>query len=112
MILQCDGNITLKADESENRQTISTVITSNRPDEPSYQNKELKYQKRNLLTIKRSNKVVEASRLPVVINLNPRSLYNKASEFSTLIEQTEAGVCCISETWDRSHIPGGALYQI
>ena len=37
MILQYDGNITLKAHESENRQTISTVITSNRPDEPSYQ---------------------------------------------------------------------------
>ena len=26
-----------------------------------------------------------------------------------MIEQTEAGVCCISETWDRSHIPDGSL---
>ena len=26
-----------------------------------------------------------------------------------MIEQTEAGVCCVSETWDRSHVPGGSL---
>ena len=109
MIVQCDGNVTLKVDESENSQPISTILTIDRPDVPSYQHKPLKYQKRNIVTVKRNNKVVEASRLPVVLNLNPRSLYNKAEEFCTLIEQTEAGVCCISESWDRSHIPGGSL---
>ena len=24
-----------------------------------------------------------------------------------MIEQTEAGVCAVSETWDRSHVAGG-----
>ena len=109
MIVQCDGNVTLKVDDSENSKPISTILTIDRPDVPSYQHKPLKYQKQNLVTVKRNNKVVEASRLPVVLNHNPRSLYNKAEEFCTLIEQTEAGVCCISESWDRLHIPGGSL---
>ena len=59
--------------------------------------------------MKRSNKVLEASTLPIVVNLNLRSLYNKQSEFRTMIEQTEAGVCTVSESWDRSHVAGGSL---
>ena len=58
---------------------------------------------KNLVTVKRNNKLIEASHLPVVVNLNPRSLYNKTEEFKTLIEQSEAGICCVSETWNRSH---------
>ena len=61
----------------------------------------------NLVTIKRSNKLVEASNLPIVLALNPRSLYNKSNEFISLIDQTEAGLCFVSETWDRSHLPKG-----
>ena len=41
-----------------------------------------------------------------MLNLNPRSLYNKKSEFRTLVEQTDVGVCCVSESWDRSHVAG------
>ena len=44
-----------------------------------------------------------------MVNLNPRSLYNKQEEFCTMIEQTEAGVCCVSESWDRSHEAKGTL---
>ena len=47
--------------------------------------------------------MLEAANLPNIVVLNPRSLYNKQSNFITLIEQTDAGVCFISETWDRSH---------
>ena len=59
--------------------------------------------KSNLRSIKRNNKMLEAANLPNIVVLNPRSLYNKQSNFITLIEQTDAGVCFISETWDRSH---------
>ena len=82
-------------------------MTSNRSDVRSYKSGPSQYKKGYLKTIKRSNKISEASNLPTVINLNPRSLYQKVDEFKTLIEQTEAGVCCISESWDRSHISGG-----
>ena len=39
--------------------------------------------------------------LPVVINLNPRSLYGKECELATLIEQYNCDICCISESWER-----------
>ena len=69
----------------------------------------MQHKKGNLKTLKRNNKISEASNLPIVLNLNPCSLYQKLDEFQTLIEQTDPGVCCISESWDRSHVPGGAL---
>ena len=52
---------------------------------------------RNLVRIKRSNKLLEATALPIVVTLNPRSLYNKHQNFHTLIDQTEAGICFVSE---------------
>ena len=101
--------MTFEESTPEHYSKIETVISYHRPDVPSYSNQPIKYPKRNLITVKRSNKVLEASTLPVVVNLNPRSLYNKQEEFCTLIEQTEASVCCISESWDRSHVTGGSL---
>ena len=59
---------------------------------------------RNNITIKRSNKLLTAVQLPVVVNLNPRSVYNKAEEFKTMMEQLEVGVCFMSESWDRDSL--------
>ena len=89
----------------ENEGKIETVISYDRPEKASYENN-FENQKRNLIRVNRSNKIVDASILPVVLNLNPRSLYNKQSEFRTLVEQTDVGVCCLSESWDRSHVAG------
>ena len=121
-IVQIDGNISLNTSifseispiiydsfSNFNENYHIPVIIFDRPDQPTYLNLPRKYKKGNLITIKRNNKLLEASNLPVVLNLNPRSLYNKQTEFCTLIEQTEATLCCISETWDRSHYGGGAL---
>ena len=71
---------TLSHFETQNSK-LETIISFDRPDYPSYENKPLKHLKRNLVTIKRSRKVVEASVLPVVLNINPRSLYNKKMSF-------------------------------
>jgi len=59
--------------------------------------------RRNFIRIKQNQTLAEASNLPVLVTLNRRSLYNKLEQFYTLIEQIEAGMCFISETWDRSH---------
>ena len=40
----------------------------------------------NLVVIKRSNKIFQAMSLPKVLNLNPRSIYNKADEFMTFVK--------------------------
>ena len=109
-MLQLDGNISF--DESildvSSDINIIPVIINNRP-EKILTKSDRGSNLRNLVTLRRNNKLVEASRLPVVVNLNPRSLYNKKDEFRILIEQSEASICCISETWDRSQSEDGQL---
>ena len=51
--------------------------------------------------IKRSNKTIEALHLPVVANINPRSVYNKINEFHTFVEQEDIDVIFMSESWER-----------
>ena len=42
------------------------------------------------VNIKRQcKKVVTATQLPVVVNLNPRSIYNKKEEFKTMMDQMD-----------------------
>ena len=40
--------------------------------------------KSNLKNIKRSNQLLQALDLPTVMNVNPRSIYNKVKEFHNL----------------------------
>ena len=103
-IIQIDGNFSFN-DLTENcENTIPVYISNNRPEKVKVHRTQ---NKKNLVTIKRNNKLIEAANLPTIVMLNPRSLYNKKNEFSTLIEQTEAGLCFVSETWDRSHQTNG-----
>ena len=59
---------------------------------------------RNNITIKRSNKLLNALDLPTIINLNPRSVYNKVDEFHTLVEEEKADVVFMSESWERDNL--------
>ena len=63
-----------------------------------------KYQNNsNIKVIKRSNKVVQASKLPKVMNINPRSIYNKIDEFLVLVEEEEIDIVCVSESHERAY---------
>ena len=42
---------------------------------------------RNVKVVKRNNKLLEALELPVIANINPRSVYNKADEFCTFVQE-------------------------
>ena len=69
--------------------------------------KNVKYdniQRNNLKIIKRSNKVLQALELPVMVNLNPRSVYNKINEFHTFVEEHEVDVVFMSESWERDNL--------
>ena len=57
---------------------------------------------RNVKIIKRSNKVGQALHLPSVMNLNPRSVYNKPEELETLIKEEEIDCIFLSESWERA----------
>ena len=60
-----------------------------------------KYGNNNNITIVRSNNVIQALDLPVVVNLNPRSVYNKIDEFHTLVQEEDVDIIFMSESWER-----------
>ena len=51
--------------------------------------------------MKRSNKPLQALNLPVIANINPRSVYNKVKEFHTFVREEEIDVVFMSESWER-----------
>ena len=122
-LLQIDGNVSLSSNESlsddpsthSNHQTpnhtlhtqvkpqaIPLRVTNNRPT----QTPQAKYPPQNLVILKRSNKFGEALTLPKICNINPQSVYNKRDEFITFVQQMEADVIFMSESWER---PGQTL---
>ena len=60
-----------------------------------------KYTSTNNITIKRSNNVLQALDLPTIVNLNPRSVYNKIDEFHALVEDEDIDITFMSESWER-----------
>ena len=41
--------------------------------------------------------------LPKVLNLNPRSIYNKLAEFVTFVQEANVNLICMSESWEREN---------
>ena len=54
---------------------------------------------------KTSNRFEQALNLPVLCNINPRSVYNKLEEFRTLVEEEDLDLIFMSESWEREHLP-------
>ena len=52
----------------------------------------------SLKTIHRSNKAVQALRLPTVVNINPRSLNNKVESFRNYMKEEDVDLACVSES--------------
>ena len=63
-------------------------------------------------TIKRNNVILQSMELPVIMNINPRSIYNKTEEFSVLLDQYSADLITISESWERDNLPLSELLQL
>ena len=55
---------------------------------------------------------MQALDLPVVLNVNPRSVYNKISEFHTLVTQHEVDLVCMSEGWERENLTLDQIIQL
>ena len=47
----------------------------------------------------------QALSLPVLCNMNPRSVYNKQEEFHTFVKEEEVDVVFLSESWERDYLP-------
>ena len=63
------------------------------------QNKQLN---KNIFTDNnKTSKFIQALDLPILCNINPRSVYNKIDEFQTFVQQEELDVILMSESWER-----------
>ena len=80
---------------------IPTVNNLNRVSKPTGEGQN----KRNLTIIKRSNKLIQALNLPNVMNVNPRSIYNKIQEFHTFVKEESIDCVFMSESWERPDHP-------
>ena len=67
---------------------------------------------KNLKTINRSNKICQALILPKVLNINPRSIYNKKDEFLTFVKEEKVQLICISESWEKESLPLDKLIKM
>ena len=38
--------------------------------------------------------------LPVILNVNPRSLFNKQQQFKTYLKEKKVQLVCVSESWE------------
>ena len=63
-------------------------------------------------TVRRNNIFLQAVGLPTVMNLNPRSIYNKSEEFQLLLDQYDVDVVCMSESWERDSLSLGQLLKL
>ena len=63
-------------------------------------------------TIRRNNIILQSMDLPVIMNINPRSIYNKTDEFSLLLDQYQADVITMSESWERDNLPLDELLNL
>ena len=67
---------------------------------------------KNLRTIVRSNKLIEALSLPIVMNVNPRSIYNKVNEFHNFVIEELVDIVAMSESWERIEQPLGSIIKL
>ena len=107
-ICQLDGNISVLSTQNESEsQQIPVFISTHRQSKVSHS---ARIPVRRV--IRRNNLVLQSINLPVIINLNPRSVYNKTEEFSLLLEQYSADAICVSESWERENMPLDQLLQL
>ena len=96
---QLDGNDSIisltENNEMKFKQKIPVLISKRKTPAKSSPRKCMKTK------VKRSNKVLEAIELPIVLNVNPRSVYNKVEEFHTLVKELEVDLVMMSESWER-----------
>ena len=76
-----------------------------RPDGIIQTEKNKSNKKNKTMKIKGKNRFEQALNLPVLCNLNPRSVYNKRDEFHTLVKEEQLDLIFLSESWEREYLP-------
>ena len=93
-ICQFDGNISVKS--VIDGETIPVHISERQ--NASTAEERLPPVRKTLL---RHSLISQSMALPTIMNLNPRSIYNKTEDFKLLIEQYNVDCILMSESWER-----------
>ena len=56
--------------------------------------------------------ITQALDLPVICNMNPRSVYNKQNEFHIFIKEEQVDLLLMSESWERQNLPLDQIIQL
>ena len=97
----------------EQTSQIPVIITQDRKCNSNLRHANFsKYNERVLRTVKRQQINNVYSELPVVMALNPRSIYNCTNELSDLIIQYNIAITGVSESWERENLPLKEIIQI
>ena len=107
-----DGNISICSDSESVRLSQPNPIPVHVTTRPNHQKLMRDNRSNNNITIKPSNKLLQALDLPVVLNVNPRSVYNKKSEFHTLVIEHSIDLICMSESWERDNLALNQIIQL
>ena len=95
-ICQLDGNESFSESLPGDQFTIPVLVSENRS-EQNVQEPRVPVRR----TIRRNNLILQSMVLPTVMNINPRSIYNKYDEFPLLLDQYSADLICMSESWSK-----------
>ena len=112
-ITQLDGlNDSFSSTSSVTAQEIPVISNKNQFEHrPRYRPRKSR-KPRIVCTVKRSNNQLEALSLPTMMNINPRSIYNKSDEFHTLVTELEVDLITMSESWERESLPLDQLIKL
>ena len=97
-----DGEPEPNDEEYQGDQPIPVIISKR---QATYKPSNKAQNKTNVITIKRSNKLMQALNLPTIMNVNPRSIYNKKQEFHKFVEEESIDCIFMSESWERPENP-------
>ena len=69
-------------------------------------NDELKTKNKDIKTKVNKNKDIfyQALSLPILCNMNPRSVYKKIEEFHEFVKEEEIDILFMSESWERVNL--------
>ena len=81
-ICQLDGNDSFCDEGQDIQSQIPVHVSQGRPKTSNGVEKRIPVRK----AIKRNNIILQGLKLPTVININPRSKYNKSEEFKILVD--------------------------
>ena len=96
----CPNQINTIKNSNHHNEKNSTQESSGLPKSKPNSNKDCPIKNSKLK--KKRDKVLQALQLPSVMNINPRSAYNKPEELQTLIIEEDVDCTFLSESWERS----------